>query len=83
MVRGGRVDGVEYARAGQRGRGAGWRRVCRWPRPPGCWRSGSGCRCGRHAGMSSRPLAAGVVEVPEASVVFTVKLPAVAGGAGA
>ena len=34
-----------------------------------------GCRCGRRAGMWTRPLA-GPVEVPEASVVFTVKLPA-------
>ena len=45
----------------------------RW-RLPVWWRSGSGCRCGRGAGTSSGP--GGAVEVPEANVVFTVKLPA-------
>jgi len=30
-----------------------WSRGCRWPRPRGCWRSGSAARCGRPAATSS------------------------------
>ena len=60
-----------------------WRQGCRRRRPLGCWRAGSGSRCGRPGGTPGQARASGRAEVPETSVVFTVKLQGGAGRAGA